>query len=236
MSQSMNDYYTDFEEPDQSAKHRIFRMRNLANAVTVQPIGSALPQPRKGYPNDATESNTECRSCGASVPDGQTKCRFCLTNHLESDAASTNESASTTFLGIIHLIVESTTFYGAVAKGGAAANLLCQPGGARRRRLHAHLRPRRGAGAPAGRAMAPTSRRGTGVVSGGRGLSVPPVTGLGGTGRKRRSVRSRPQRGSTTNVGMHPRRVAVDAIRRRRRRGVAGSSDGADRIYWRGCG
>jgi len=42
---------------------------------------------------------------------------LCLTNHLESDAASTNESASTTFLGIIHLIVESTTFYGAVAKG-----------------------------------------------------------------------------------------------------------------------
>jgi len=34
------------------------------------------------------------------------------------------ETASTTFLGIVHLIVESTTFYGAVAKGGAAANLL----------------------------------------------------------------------------------------------------------------
>jgi len=39
-------------------------------------------------------------------------------------ATSTNETASTTFLGIVHLIVESTTFYGAVAKGGAAANLL----------------------------------------------------------------------------------------------------------------
>ncbi|ELZ62226.1 hypothetical protein C467_00137 [Halorubrum hochstenium ATCC 700873] len=30
----------------------------------------------------------------------------------------------TTCLGIVHLVVESTTFYGAVAKGGAAANLL----------------------------------------------------------------------------------------------------------------
>ena len=29
-----------------------------------------------------------------------------------------------TSLGIVHLVVESTTFYGAVAKGGAAANLL----------------------------------------------------------------------------------------------------------------
>ena len=33
------------------------------------------------------------------------------------------------------------------------------------------------------------------------GFSVPPVTGQGGTGRKRRSVRSRPRRGSTTSVG-----------------------------------
>lgn len=32
-----------------------------------------------------------------------------------------NEAASTTFLGIIHLVVESTTFHSAVAKGGAAA-------------------------------------------------------------------------------------------------------------------
>ena len=36
----------------------------------------------------------------------------------------TDETASTAFLGIVHLVVESTTFYGAVAKGGAAANLL----------------------------------------------------------------------------------------------------------------
>jgi len=40
-----------------------------------------------------------------------------------SGATSTNETASTTFLGIVHLIVEST-FCSAVAKGGAAANLL----------------------------------------------------------------------------------------------------------------
>ncbi len=31
---------------------------------------------------------------------------------------------STTCLGIVHLIVKSTTFYGAVAKGGVAATLL----------------------------------------------------------------------------------------------------------------
>ncbi len=65
----------------------------------------------------------ECRSCGASIPDGQTKCRFCITNHLGSDATSTDKAA-TTFPGIVHLVVESTTFYGAVAKGGGAATLL----------------------------------------------------------------------------------------------------------------
>ena len=37
---------------------------------------------------------------------------------------NTDESALTTFLGIVHPVVESTTFNGAVAKGGAAANLL----------------------------------------------------------------------------------------------------------------
>jgi hypothetical protein len=60
----------------------------------------------------ATVTDGECQSCGASVPDGQTKCRFCLSNHLGGDATSTNETASTTFLGIVHLVVESTTFYG----------------------------------------------------------------------------------------------------------------------------
>jgi len=123
-----------------------------------------------GYPDAPTVTDGECRSCGASVPDGQTKCRFCLTNHLGSGATSTNRTASTTFLGIVHLIVRSTTFYGAVAKGGAAADLLSAN------------RPEptvddytliydlgKGAGAPAGRTMALTPRRGTGVV--GRGKS-----------------------------------------------------------------
>jgi len=117
MSQSMNDYYTDFEElrPIGEASH--IPDEKLSECGDSAAHRQRVATTEKGYPNDATESNTECRSCGASVPDGQTKCRFCLTNHLESDAAGTNESASTTFLGIIHLIVESTTFYGAVAKG-----------------------------------------------------------------------------------------------------------------------
>ncbi|RLM62609.1 hypothetical protein [Halorubrum sp. Atlit-26R] len=76
------------------------------------------------YPDNPTAAGTECASCRASIPAGQSKCPFCLTNYLGGNATSTNESASTTVLGIVHLVVESTTFYGAVAKGGAAATLL----------------------------------------------------------------------------------------------------------------
>ncbi len=48
-----------------------------------------------GYLDAPTVTDGECRSCGASVPDSQTKCRFCLTNYLGSDATSTDEGAST---------------------------------------------------------------------------------------------------------------------------------------------
>ena len=49
---------------------------------------------------------------------------FCLTDHLSDDVTGTDESMKTALLGVVHLVVESATFYGAVAKGGAAANLL----------------------------------------------------------------------------------------------------------------
>jgi hypothetical protein len=77
-----------------------------------------------GYPDEPTAAAIECESCGASTRAGQTKCRFCLTNHLGNEAIGTDQTADPTLLGIIHLVVESTTFYGAVAKGGAAATLL----------------------------------------------------------------------------------------------------------------
>ena len=122
MSQPMYDRYTDLEElrPTGEAFH-------ISDTKLDDECEDDLRQQRVvtstgGYPDALTTTDGECRSCGTSVPDRQTKCRFCLTNHLGSDATSTDESA--TLLGIVHLVVESTTFYGAVAKGGAAANLL----------------------------------------------------------------------------------------------------------------
>jgi len=120
----MHNRYTDFEElrPTGEASH--VPDTRLDEGCEGDPRRQRVATSAGGYPDAPTVTDGECRSCGAPVPDGQTKCRFCLTNHLGSDATSTNEVASTTFLGIVHLVVESTTFYGAVAKGGAAANLL----------------------------------------------------------------------------------------------------------------
>jgi hypothetical protein len=121
---SMNGRYSDFEElrPTGEASH--IPDTRLDEGCEGAPRRQRVATSSGGYPDAPTVTDGECKSCGASVPDGQTKCRFCLTNHLGSDATSTNETASTTYIGIVHLIVESTTFYGAVAKGGAAANLL----------------------------------------------------------------------------------------------------------------
>lgn len=80
-----------------------------------------------GYPDATTATSAECTSCGTSIPAGQTKCRFCLTNHLEAatDAQDTPDSECN-LLHVIHALVESRTFYGAVAKGSAAASLLAK--------------------------------------------------------------------------------------------------------------
>ncbi|MFC4407811.1 biosurfactant protein 1 [Haloarchaeobius iranensis] len=120
----MNGRYSDFEElrPTGEASH--IPDTRLDDGCEGAPRRQRVATGSGGYPDAPTVTDGECRSCGASVPDSQTKCRFCLSNHLGSDTTSTDESASTTFLGIVHLVVDSTTFYGAVAKGGAAANLL----------------------------------------------------------------------------------------------------------------
>ncbi|ELY99601.1 biosurfactant protein 1 [Natrialba aegyptia] len=119
----MHNQYTDFEElrPTGEASH--IPDTRLGDGCEGTPRRQRVATSSGGYPDAPTVTDGECRSCGASVPDGQTKCRFCLTNHLGRGATNTDELESTTFLDIIHLVVESTTFYGAVAKGGAAANL-----------------------------------------------------------------------------------------------------------------
>lgn len=98
---------------------------HLDDRSTAAPHRQRRASVETGYPEHPTSDTAECRSCGAPIPTSQTKCRFCLTNHLgDSDTATTETSQEATLVGIVFAIVESSTFYGAVAKGAAAGNLL----------------------------------------------------------------------------------------------------------------
>lgn len=67
----------------------------------------------------------ECSSCGDSIPTTQTKWRFCLSDHLDATSdESPTPDVEWTFLRVVHLLVEASTFYAAVAKGATAATLL----------------------------------------------------------------------------------------------------------------
>lgn len=83
---------------------------------------------RLGYPETVSEAtDATCRACGAPIPAERTKCLFCLTNHIEVPAGEQDTPDSEcNFLHVIHALVESRTFYGAVAKGSAACSLLAQ--------------------------------------------------------------------------------------------------------------
>jgi hypothetical protein len=70
-------------------------------------------------------TRSECSSCGASIPSNRTKCRFCLSNHLDGTSDDSRPPHTEWApLHVVHLLVEASTFYAAVAKGAAAATLL----------------------------------------------------------------------------------------------------------------
>jgi ribosomal protein S14 len=122
----MTDQYADYEE---------LRPLGEATHVPAEQLASSSGEPRRqqsgsvdaGYPDDPTAAATECESCGASIHAGQSKCRFCLTNHL--DAATDGQDtpdAECDILHVVQMLVEASTFYGAIAKGSAAASLLAK--------------------------------------------------------------------------------------------------------------
>jgi hypothetical protein len=119
---------------DQYADYKALRPLGEATHVPDDQLASSSGEPRRqrsggvdaGYPDDPTAGETECDSCGTSIPAGQSKCRFCLTNHLEAADDQNTLTAERTLLHIIHIVVEASTFYGAVGKGSAAATLLAK--------------------------------------------------------------------------------------------------------------
>jgi len=85
MIQPMYNRYSDFEElrPTGEASH--IPGEKLYNRCVGDSQRQRVATSAGGYPDAPATTDGECRSCGASVPDGQTKCRFCLTNHIRID-------------------------------------------------------------------------------------------------------------------------------------------------------
>jgi len=102
---------------------------HLDGHSTAAPRRQRRASVETGYSEHSTTDTAECRSCGAPIPTSQTKCRFCLINHLGDPATATTETGrKATLVGTVFALVESSTFYGAIAKGAAAGNLLVASG------------------------------------------------------------------------------------------------------------
>lgn len=125
----MTGRYSDYEELRPLGEAMHLPDEKLSGSANGEPRRQRTGEVDTGYPDATTAAAAECDSCGTAIPTGQMKCRFCLTNHLDAptDDQDTPDSECD-LLHVIHILVESRTFYGAVAKGSAAASLLANSG------------------------------------------------------------------------------------------------------------
>ncbi|SFL46920.1 hypothetical protein SAMN04487950_3911 [Halogranum rubrum] len=114
----MTDHYADYEALRPVGEATRMPDRELGTHFDAQNNGRSIA----GYPAEAQQREANCPSCGTSIPPGQPKCRFCLT--LDPSDEQHHSDTELSLLHVVHLFVESTTYYGAVAKGAAAARLL----------------------------------------------------------------------------------------------------------------
>ena len=123
----MKDHQSDFEELRPLGEATSTPDAELAESVDNEVDDSTTEYP-PGYPDEIAQTESECASCGTLIPATQTKCEFCLTYHLDgSDDEQNRSTDESTLLHVVHLLVEASTFYAAVAKGSAAATLLSKP-------------------------------------------------------------------------------------------------------------
>ena len=112
--------------------------RNFEDDAELQPLGEATHVPDHGLdtkrgdrhrgstrPSNPVDdgSTPKCRSCGASIPAGRTKCRFCLSNHVEPLDID-GIADETALLHVVHMVVPAASQYAAVAKGTTAASFV----------------------------------------------------------------------------------------------------------------
>ena len=112
--------------------------RDFDDNAELRPLGEASHLPdheldtdckdrrrdsRRAHSTANAGSLRNCRACGASIPAGRTKCRFCLTNHVEP-LDTDDPTGETEFLHVIHLVVPASSHYAAIAKGTTAASVV----------------------------------------------------------------------------------------------------------------
>ncbi|MFC6734458.1 hypothetical protein [Haladaptatus sp. DYSN1] len=121
----MTDHYSDFEELRPLGESTHVPDDEVSGRGNAGRVERKRKEELGSYPNRVRSTRSEFSSCGASIPANRTKCRFCLSNHLDgtSDDSRTPDT-EWTLLHVVHLLVEASTFYAAVAKGAAAATLL----------------------------------------------------------------------------------------------------------------
>lgn len=126
----MTDHETDYEELRPLGEATQIPDRGGSSESHEQAALEGADANQAGYPEPIGETtDATCRTCGAPIPAERTKCLFCLTNHIEAAADEQDTRGSEwTLLHVIHALVESRTYYGAVAKGAAATNLLAKAG------------------------------------------------------------------------------------------------------------
>jgi len=124
----MDDNQSDFEELRPLGEATSTPDAEFSERTAEEPVDESTTEYPPGYPDEIAPTESECASCGTSIPATQTKCEFCLTYHLDGSNDEQNRSTDeSTLLHVIHFLVEASTFYAAVAKGTAAATLLSKP-------------------------------------------------------------------------------------------------------------
>jgi hypothetical protein len=124
----MKDHQSDFEELQPLGEATSIPDVELVGRDDNKPVDDSTTEYPPGYPDEIDPTESECASCGISIPGTQTKCEFCLTYHLDgSDDEQNHSTDESTLLHVVHFLVEASTFYAGVAKGSAAATLLSKP-------------------------------------------------------------------------------------------------------------
>ena len=113
--------------------------RDFDDNAELRPLGEATPVPDHELDTDCKDrrrdlrrfrspvdgsSTRECRSCGASIPAGRTKCRFCLSNHVEPVDVDDDAADETALLHVVHMVVPAASRYAALAKDTTAASFV----------------------------------------------------------------------------------------------------------------